>query len=99
MVEIKYLLPRHVDCNNHRGIRNRCIYIIIIINLNKQSLWNQDKNKQDKINHKTEKPKKASAHSQSRHLHHFLDSSPHIPLEYFFIFWEIWKKENTFTIT
>jgi hypothetical protein len=68
MVEIKYLLSRHVDCNDHRGMTNRCTYIRIIINLNKQSLWNQDKSRQDKINHKTVKPKKAPANSQSRHL-------------------------------
>jgi len=69
MVEIKYLLSRHVDCDDHRGMRNRCPHIRIIINLNKQSLWNQDKSRQDKINHKTVKPKKAPANSQTRHPH------------------------------
>jgi hypothetical protein len=69
MVEIKYLLSCHVDCDDHRGMRNRCPNIRIIKNLNKQSLWNQEKSKQEKINHKTVKTKKAPAKSQTRHPH------------------------------
>ena len=60
MVEIKYLLSRHVDCDDYRGMKNRYTHIRIIINLNKQSLWNQDKSKQDEINHKTVKTKKGT---------------------------------------
>jgi len=63
MVEIKYLLSCHVNCDDHRGLRNRCPNIRIIKNLNKQSLWNQEK-----INHKTVKTKKAPANSQTRRL-------------------------------
>jgi len=68
MVEIKYLLSCHVDCDDHRGLRNRCPNIRIIKNLNVQSLWNQEKSKQEKINHKTVKNKKAPANSQTRRL-------------------------------
>jgi len=71
MVEIKYLPSRHVDCDDHRGMRNRCTHIRIIINLTKQSLWNQDKSKQNKINHKTIKTKKGTRQ--------FPKSSPETP--------------------